>query len=189
MKFEQIVSSHFSEHWRQPKIKENAQRVLWLSFSEKGVDLKFCYRHSSDHRRLKYTIQFTLVRLLFNCTLNSSTFSKSKHRNNHSEVQKFDLVTQNLQIFLSFCLRFGWSLHQQLWQRSCRVAKCQFVYTEQIFQTKSYQKESALIATSLVPELNKLDIKGYLWITNAENTAAVLRQNFILIGEIYSHDY
>ena len=37
-----------------------------------------------------------------------------------------------------------------------RVAKCQIVFTDQIFQTKFYPKKSAQIATNLMQRLNKI---------------------------------
>ena len=61
-----------------------------------------------------------------------------------------------------------------------RVAKCQYFYTEQIFQTKFYPRKNAWIAASLVPKRNKFDIKGFLRRTSAEN--------FIIYGWFYDRN-
>ena len=61
-----------------------------------------------------------------------------------------------------------------------RVAKCQYFYTEQIFQTKFYPRKNAWIAASLVPKRNKFDIKGFLRRASAEN--------FIIYGWFYDRN-
>ena len=43
-----------------------------------------------------------------------------------------------------------------------RVAKCEFVYTEQIFQANFYPNKRKNCKVSM-SELIKFDIKGYLW--------------------------
>ena len=42
-----------------------------------------------------------------------------------------------------------------------RVAKSQFFYTDQIFQTMFYPKKNAQVATNLKPYLNEIKAKGH----------------------------
>ena len=50
-----------------------------------------------------------------------------------------------------------------------RVAKCQILYTDQIFQTNLYPTKSTEIAKNLILKLNEIEINGYVWGERAEN--------------------